>query len=188
MTHSFNRLAALAVAAFLVGHGCTGQAPTSDAPRGVLHETAANDRGEPKKGFVGNIDRLTVANENYREVVYTGKHMQLVLMALEPGEAIGEEVHEGVDQFFRIEAGEGEIVIDGVTHRVAEDSAMLVPAGARHLVRNTGKEPLKFYTLYGPPEHRRDVVHRTQAEAERSPGHFDGKTSEEGAPDRAGRP
>lgn len=130
------------------------------------------------KGFVDNIESLTEANENYRQVLYTGKYMQLVLMALQPGDEIGEEVHDDRDQFFRVEAGVGELVIDGVTHRVEADFAMIVPAGASHNVRNVGTEPLKLYTLYGPPEHRRDVLQRTKADAEGDHEHFDGKTSE----------
>jgi mannose-6-phosphate isomerase-like protein (cupin superfamily) len=129
-------------------------------------------------GFVDDIGKLTEENRNFRRVLYTGKHMQLVLMTLQPGEEIGEEVHDDRDQFFRVEAGEGEIVIDGKSHRVATEFAMVVPAGARHNVKNSGKAPLKLYTLYGPPEHRRDVVHPTKADAERSEEHFDGKTSE----------
>jgi mannose-6-phosphate isomerase-like protein (cupin superfamily) len=130
------------------------------------------------KGFVDNIGRLTEANKDYRRVLYTGHHAQLVLMTLKPGEEIGEETHEDRDQFFRVEVGEGEIVIDGAKHRVAADFAMIVPAGARHNVRNIGQDPLKLYTLYSPPEHRRDVVQRTKADAERDSEHFDGKTSE----------
>ena len=130
------------------------------------------------KGFVDDIERLTEENDNFRRVLYTGHHVQLVLMALKPGEEIGEEVHEDRDQFFRVEAGEGEIVIDGARHRLAADFAAVVPAGARHNVRNVGAGPLKLYTLYGPPEHRRDVVHRTRPDAESEHEHFDGKTSE----------
>ncbi|MFN3431409.1 MAG: cupin domain-containing protein, partial [Candidatus Sericytochromatia bacterium] len=118
------------------------------------------------KGFVDNIERLTEENENYRQVLYTGNHLQLVLMALQPGEEIGEEVHDDRDQFFRVEAGNGELVIDGVTHPVSADFAMIVPAGARHNVRNSGTETLKLYTLYGPPEHRHDVLQKTKADAE----------------------
>ena len=129
-------------------------------------------------GFVADIEKLTEENQNYRQVLYTGHHLQLVLMALQPGEEIGEEVHDDRDQFFRIEAGEGELIIDGVTHRVAADFAMIVPAGARHNVRNAGQAPLKLYTLYGPPEHRRDVLQPTKADAEGDHEHFDGKTSE----------
>lgn len=131
-----------------------------------------------KKGFVGDIERLTEENEDYRRALYTGRYMQLVLMSLREGEEIGEEVHDDRDQFFRVEAGEGELSIDGVTHRVKADDAMIVPAGARHNVRNVGRAPLKLYTLYGPPEHRKDVVHRTKADAEGDHEHFDGATTE----------
>lgn len=130
------------------------------------------------KGFVDDIERLTEENRDYRRVLYTGKNLQLVLMAIGPGEEIGEEVHDDRDQFFRVEAGEGELVIDGVRHRVKADFAMIVPAGARHNVRNVGQEPLKLYTLYGPPEHRHDVVHHTRPDAEAEHEHFDGKTTE----------
>lgn len=130
------------------------------------------------KGFVDDIERLTEDNQDFRRVLYTGHNLQLVLMSLLPGEEIGEEVHDDRDQFFRVEAGEGELVIDGATHRVAADFAMIVPAGARHNVRNVGREPLKLYTLYGPPEHRRDVVHRTAKDASGDHEHFDGETSE----------
>lgn len=130
------------------------------------------------KGFVDNIERLTEQNENFRQVLYTGNYLQLVLMALQPGDEIGEEVHDDRDQFFRVEAGEGELIIDGVTHKVSADDAMIVPAGARHNVRNAGAETLKLYTLYGPPEHRKDVLHKTKADAEGDHEHFDGKTTE----------
>jgi len=130
------------------------------------------------QGFVDDIGRLTEENQDYRRVLYTGQHMQLVLMTLKPGEEIGEETHEDRDQFFRIEAGRGVIVIDGMTHHVAADFGMIVPAGARHNVRNLGQDPLRLYTLYSPPEHRRDVVQRTKADAEGDPEHFDGKTTE----------
>lgn len=181
MPKSGLQLAATAVVAtFLVGPGCAGKAPADGrgaAAFAVLQATSSSGETR-KKGFVADIDRLTVANENYRQVLYTGQHLQLVLMTLKPGEEIGEEAHDEIDQFFRVEAGEGEIVINGVSHRVSDGTAMIVPAGALHNVRNTGDEPLKLYTLYGPPEHRRDVVHRTKAEAESRPLHFDGKTSE----------
>jgi mannose-6-phosphate isomerase-like protein (cupin superfamily) len=130
------------------------------------------------KGFVDDIERLTEDNEDYRRVLYTGHHLQLVLMALKPGEEIGDEVHDDRDQFFRVEAGEGELVIDGATRPVKADFAMIVPAGARHNVRNTGRESLKLYTVYGPPEHRRDVVQGTKKESEGDHEHFDGKTTE----------
>lgn len=128
------------------------------------------------KGFIDDIEALTESNTDYRRVVYTGRHLQLVLMSLRAGEEVGEEVHETHDQFFRIEAGEGEVLIDGVRTPVAADDAIIVPAGARHNVVNTGSEPLKFYTLYGPPEHRDGLVQATKADD--AEDHFDGKTTE----------
>lgn len=132
------------------------------------------------KGYVENIEEATIANEDFRRVVYTGRHLQLVLMTLAPGCDIGEEVHEDIDQFFRIEEGEGEIRIDGVANRVEDDFAVIVPAGARHNVVNTGSQPLRLYTIYGPPEHRHATVHRDKDQAERDHDndHFDGVTSE----------
>ncbi|HEY8539626.1 MAG TPA: cupin domain-containing protein, partial [Steroidobacteraceae bacterium] len=106
------------------------------------------------------------------------KQLQLVLMTLKPGEEIGEEVHDDRDQFFRVEAGTGEIWIDGARTPVSADMAMIVPAGAKHNVKNTGNEPLKLYTIYGPPEHVDGTVHKTKAEAEASHEHFDGRTTE----------
>ena len=128
--------------------------------------------------FVGDIEELTEKNSDFRRVLYTGRYLQLVLMSLKPGEEIGEEVHGDRDQFFRIEEGEGEIVIDGKRTKVASDDAMIVPAGARHNVINSGDEPLRLYTLYGPPEHRDGYVAATKAKAEASEEHFDGKTTE----------
>ena len=130
------------------------------------------------KGFIDDIEKLTVENDLFRKVLYTGKHLQLVLMTLQPGEEIGAEVHEGHDQFFRIEDGQGEVIIDGKTTKIEDDDAIIVPAGARHNVINTGSEPLRLYTLYAPPEHRDGVVQKTKAEADASEEHFDGKTSE----------
>jgi len=132
------------------------------------------------KGYVDNIERATIANEDFRRVLYTGKHLQLVLMTLPPGCDIGEEIHEDRDQFFRIEEGEGEIRIDGVASKVEDDFAVIVPAGARHNVINTGSAPLRLYTIYGPPEHNDGVVHTTkeQAEADHAGDHWDGETSE----------
>ncbi len=128
------------------------------------------------KGFVENIEQLTLDNTDFRRVLYTGKHLQLVLMTLQPGDDIGEEVHDGHDQFFRIESGKGEVLIDGSRHPVEDDDAVIVPAGARHNVTNTGAAPLKLYTLYAPPEHKDGVIHPTKADA--SEEHFDGVTTE----------
>jgi mannose-6-phosphate isomerase-like protein (cupin superfamily) len=130
------------------------------------------------KGFVDDIEGLTVENGDFRRVLYTGKQLQLVLMALPPGQEIGEEVHDDRDQFFRAEEGRGEILIDGAWSRISADMAMIVPAGARHNVKNTGDAPLKLYTIYAPPEHVDGTVHATKAEADASDEHFDGKTTE----------
>ncbi|MEJ2410872.1 MAG: cupin domain-containing protein [Novosphingobium sp.] len=131
-----------------------------------------------KKGFVDDIEKLTEENTDFRRVLYTGENLQLVVMSIEPGDEIGAEVHLEIDQFFRIEAGEGEVSIDGVVHEVKADDGIVVPAGALHNVVSTGKEPLKLYTIYGPPEHVDGTVHKTCAEAESAHEHFDGKTTE----------
>jgi mannose-6-phosphate isomerase-like protein (cupin superfamily) len=130
------------------------------------------------KGFVANIEQLTEDNNDFRRVLYTGHNLQLVLMAIKPGDEIGEEIHEDRDQFFRIEGGEGEIWIDGVCHRVKADDGIIVPQGARHNVISRGSEPLRLYTIYGPPEHVDGTVHATCADANASHEHFDGKTTE----------
>jgi mannose-6-phosphate isomerase-like protein (cupin superfamily) len=130
------------------------------------------------KGFVADIEKLTEENTDFRRVLYTGKNLQLVLMSLKPGEEIGAEVHEDRDQFFRVEKGTGEVLIDGVRTPVKSDDAIIVPAGARHNVVNTGNEPLRVYTVYGPPEHKDGTVHVTKADADAHEEHFDGKTTE----------
>jgi mannose-6-phosphate isomerase-like protein (cupin superfamily) len=130
------------------------------------------------KGFVENIEDRTVENSEFRHVLYTGGQMQLVLMALQPGEEIGEEVHPDRDQFFRVEKGEGEVWIDGAPTRIESGVAIVVPAGARHNVRNPGGKPLKLYTIYAPPEHADGTRQATRADAQASREHFDGKTTE----------
>lgn len=130
------------------------------------------------KGYHDNIERATEENELFRKVLYTGHNLQLVLMTLQPGEDIGAEVHDDRDQFFRFEAGKGEVEVDDHTYAVKADDAVIVPQGARHNVRCTGSEPLKMYTIYGPPEHIDGTIHKTCAEAEASHEHFDGKTTE----------
>jgi mannose-6-phosphate isomerase-like protein (cupin superfamily) len=129
------------------------------------------------KGFVQDIQRLAVANDAFRRVLYTAKHCQLVLMALQPQQEIGAEVHT-LDQFFRVEKGTGEAILDGVRTGIGAGFAIVVPAGARHNIINTGDVPLKLYTLYAPPNHRDGVVHLTRADAESDSEHFDGKTTE----------
>jgi mannose-6-phosphate isomerase-like protein (cupin superfamily) len=130
------------------------------------------------KGFVDDIAVLTERNADFRHVLYTAKHMQLVLMALRPGEEIGEEIHKDRDQFFRVEQGEGEVWIDGARTRIRSETAMVVPAGARHNVKNTGNQTLKLYTIYAPPEHADGTVRATKSAAEASEEHFDGRTTE----------
>lgn len=123
-------------------------------------------------GWVGDIERLTLENETFRTVVFTGEHMQLTVMRLGPGEDIGREVHSHLDQFIRIEEGEARIEFgrtdEGVdeTHEAGDDWAIVIPAGVWHNVVNTGAADLKLYSLYAPPEHPRETVHRTKAEAQ----------------------
>jgi mannose-6-phosphate isomerase-like protein (cupin superfamily) len=129
------------------------------------------------KGFVKDIEGLAVKNDEFRQVLYTAKHCQLVVMSLKPKEEIGAEVHT-LDQFFRVEEGTGEAVLDGVCTAIQAGFAVVVPAGANHNIINTGSVPLKLYTLYAPPNHRDGVVHHTRKEAEADDEHFDGKTTE----------
>ena len=130
------------------------------------------------KGYVDNIEQATIDNGDFRRVLYTGHNLQLVLMAIQPGDEIGEEVHDDRDQFFRIESGEGIISIDGVDHPVKDDDAVIVPQGARHNVTATGSKPLKLYTIYGPPEHIDGTVHKTCDDAHAAHEEFDGRTTE----------
>lgn len=129
------------------------------------------------KGFVNNIESLAVKNSDFRQVLYTAKNCQLVLMALKPKEEIGAEIHK-LDQFFRVEEGSGEAILDGVTTTISTGFAVLVPAGTKHNIVNTGSVPMKLYTLYAPPNHRDGVVHHKRADAEADNEHFDGKTTE----------
>jgi mannose-6-phosphate isomerase-like protein (cupin superfamily) len=129
------------------------------------------------KGFVQDIESLTVNNDNFRRVLYTAKNCQLVLMSLKPGEEIGAEVHT-LDQFFRVEEGTGEAVLDDTRTAIRSGFAVVVPAGTNHNIINTGNVPMKIYTLYAPPNHRDGVVHHTRDDAEADNEHFDGKTTE----------
>ena len=130
-----------------------------------------------KTGFVQDIESLAISNKQFRKVLYTAQHCQLVVMALNPKEEIGMEVHK-LDQFFRVEEGSGEAVLDGVRTAIRTGFAVIVPAGTNHNIINTGDVPLKLYTLYAPPNHRDGVVHSTRADAEADHEHFDGKTTE----------
>lgn len=129
------------------------------------------------KGFIKNIESLAIKNNEFRQVLYTAKNCQLVLMALKPKEDIGAEVHK-LDQFFRVEEGSGEAVLDGITTAISTGFAVLVPAGTRHNIINTGNVPMKLYTLYAPPNHRDGIIHHTRADAEADNEHFDGNTTE----------
>ena len=131
-------------------------------------------------GYHDDIEQATKANADFRRVLYTGKHLQLVLMSLKPGEEIGAEVHPDNDQFFRVDSGSGVVTIDGKDSKISDGFAVVVPAGARHNIRNDGDEPLKLYTLYGPPDHKDKTVHRTKADAEaqHDADEWDGGTTE----------
>lgn len=129
------------------------------------------------KGFIQNIEDIANRNVDFRQVLYTAANIQLVVMSLKPKEEIGMEVHK-LDQFFRVEEGTGEAVLDGVHTPISAGFAVLVPAGANHNIVNTGRVPLKLYTLYAPPNHRDGIIHHTRIEAEKDNESFDGKTTE----------
>jgi len=130
------------------------------------------------KGFKSNIEKDTLENKKFRKVLYTGKHLQLVLMSLKVGEDIGAETHPDNDQFFRFEGGSGKCVIDGNEYKVKDGDVIVVPAGARHNIINVGDNELKMYTLYGPPNHQDGTIRNTKEDAEKMDEKFDGKTSE----------
>ena len=117
-------------------------------------------------GYTGNIEELTLANNNFRQVLYTGKHMQLVVMTLQAGEEIGVEIHKTVDQFFRVEEGVAKFVVNGEATQVGEDEVFIVPAGSEHNVINVGEAPLRLYTIYTPPNHPDGTIHANKAEAD----------------------
>ena len=130
------------------------------------------------KGLVINIEDASLKNDNFRQVLYTAKNSQLVLMSLKPGEDIGMEVHT-LDQFFRVEKGEGIAVLDGIEHEIKDGSAIVIPAGANHNIINSMSGEMKLYTLYSPPNHQDGVIHKTKTEASADEEeHFDGKTTE----------
>jgi mannose-6-phosphate isomerase-like protein (cupin superfamily) len=131
------------------------------------------------KGYVVNLEKLTEENTNFRKVLYTAHHSQLVLMSLKPGEEIGMETHPDNDQFLRIESGDGKAIIDGNEQVFSAGFCVVIPAGSEHNIVNTSETAeIKLYTLYSPAHHRLDVVQATKAEAQASDEEFDGKTSE----------
>ncbi|MDO8425300.1 MAG: cupin domain-containing protein [bacterium] len=127
------------------------------------------------QGYILNIEEETLKNSDFRRVLYTAKHCQLVLMSIAPGEEIGTEVHS-LDQFIRVEKGDARVILDGVEHELRADFAVVIPAGTRHNVINVGTDSVKLYTLYSPPEHRDGVVHSTKSSVTEE--HFDGETTE----------
>ena len=130
------------------------------------------------QGYVANIEKITEENNKFRQVLYTAKNSQLVVMSLKPGEEIGEEVHE-LDQFIRIEKGEGRAVLDGVEKKLEDDYAIVIPAGTKHNVINDGSKEMKLYTIYSPPEHKDGIIHQTKDDAlADTEDHFDGITTE----------
>lgn len=130
------------------------------------------------KGYIAHIEKISRENSNFRKVLYTAKHSQLVVMSLKPREEIGEEVHL-LDQFIRVEAGEGLVVLNGKEERIEDGFAVVVPAGTKHNIINTSdKKEMKLYTIYSPPNHRDGIVHKTKEEAMADDEHFDGKISE----------
>lgn len=126
---------------------------------GIITESKEKKDNEP---YVKNIDKDTVDNKNYRKVVFTGKHLQLVLMSLQPGEEIGMETHQTGDQFIRIEEGNGELIIEKKTYKISDDFGFTIPAGKKHNIKNTGDKLLKLYSVYGPPEHESGLIQKTK--------------------------
>ena len=127
------------------------------------------------KGYITNIEKATIENTDYRRVLYTAKNSQLVLMNIQPGGEIGEEVHH-LDQFIRVEQGKCKVILDGVEHIMEDDYAVVIPAGTKHNVINIGETELKLYSIYSPPEHKDATIHKTKADAAEE--HFDGITTE----------
>lgn len=130
------------------------------------------------KGYTTDIELTSLENENFRQVLYTGKNLQLVVMSLKPGEEIGEEVHNN-DQFFRVESGKAQVVIAGNEYTVSDGDAIVIPAGAPHNVKNISSiNSLKMYTIYAPPHHRDGVIHTTKEKAKWDVEEFEGMTTE----------
>lgn len=130
------------------------------------------------QGYIANIEKITEENNNFRQVLYTAKNSQLVIMSLRPGEEIGEETHD-LDQFIRIEKGKGRAILDGAEKEIKEDYAVVIPAGVKHNIINGQEKEMKLYTVYSPPEHKDGIIHKTKEEASAdTDDHFDGTTTE----------
>jgi mannose-6-phosphate isomerase-like protein (cupin superfamily)/uncharacterized protein YbcI len=149
----------------------------SPADSGKRIDDKQVERSVAIKGFVQDLESLAIENENFRQVLYTTKNCQLVVMSLKPKEQIGEEIHQ-LDQILRVEEGTGEVLINDERTTIHPGSAIVVPAGAKHNVTNIGDFPLKLSTIYAPPNHRDRIVHATPKEASSDSEHFDGKTTE----------
>ncbi|HWH62274.1 MAG TPA: cupin domain-containing protein [Ginsengibacter sp.] len=131
------------------------------------------------KGFKVNIEKGALHNSDFRKVLYTSKHLQLVLMSLKAGEEIGAETHHDNDQFFRFESGRGKCFIDGNEYNVMDGDVIIIPAGAKHNIINTdGKSELKMYTIYAPPHHKDGIARTTKEDAKKNEAEFDGATTE----------
>jgi mannose-6-phosphate isomerase-like protein (cupin superfamily) len=149
--------------------------PIQNGRRGLRSHQAAPADGEARcfgtkedsvSGYSINIEQKTLENDFFREVLYTAKHLQLVVMTLQVGEEIGQETHNELDQFIRVEAGQGEAILDGERHPLSDGMIVVIPAGAEHNVINTSPtEPLRLYTIYAPPEHPEGTINRTKADA-----------------------
>lgn len=132
-----------------------------------------------KRGYNGNIEKLTLENKNFRKVLYTAKHLQLVLMSVKPGQDVGLETHPDNDQFFRFESGEGRVFVDGTSYEVTDGDTVIVPAGSEHNILNmSNKKDLQFYTIYATPHHKDGIVRETKEDATRHEEEFDGETTE----------
>lgn len=129
-------------------------------------QISSKEKGKDMQGFVINIEKAAIENNYFRKVLYTAKNIQLVLMSLKPNENIGEEIHQ-LDQFIRIESGEGKAILNGVTNNISDGFSIVIPAGTKHNIINTSSsKPLKIYTLYSPPNHPDGTIHKTKADAE----------------------
>jgi mannose-6-phosphate isomerase-like protein (cupin superfamily) len=166
-------LIVLIAGSILTGCNSNRENKVDDAKDNVKHESIV------MKGYKLNIVKSTLENNNFRKVLYTAKHLQLVMMSLKPGEEIGAEIHKNSDQFFRFEGGSGKCIIDGNEYQVKDGDVIIVPAGAKHNVINTGSaKELKMYTIYAQPNHQDGIVRATKKDAETNEEEFDGKTTE----------
>lgn len=147
--------------------------------KGIIYNYQLSVFQKIMKGYMDDIEKIILENENFRKILYTAKHSQLVAMSLRPNEEIGTEVHPGNDQFFRFEKGRGKCIIDGNEYDIKDGIAVLVPAGSKHNIINTSDaEELKFYTIYSPAHHKNGIIRQTKQEAEASETPFDGGTTE----------